>query len=105
MLGEHEIQHVPAGDPHCLGVCVDLDGRGDRIGAGRLKSPLALNLDHTDAADTGDFQVGVITEGRDANPDSLGRLEYRAPERYLRLDPVYGDRDRGADGVGRPRLG
>ncbi len=104
VLGEQQVEHVAAGDAHRLGVGVDLDGRGDGIGARGLQVALPLHLDHADAADAGDFQVGVVAEGGDAHAQALGRLEDGGAHGHLGLDAVDGHRDGGADGVRRRRL-
>ena len=99
VLGEQQVEHVPAGDPHRLGVGVDLDGRGDGVGAGGLQGPLPLDLHHADAADAGDLEVGVVAQGGDAHADALGRLEDGGAQGHLGLDAVDGDRDGGPDGA------
>ncbi len=101
VLAQQQVEDVPAGDAHGFGVGLDLDGRGDGIGAGRLQVPLTLHLDHADAAEARHVQVGVIAEGGDAHPDSLGGFEDGGAQRHLGLHAVDGDRDGRADGVGR----
>ena len=100
VLAQQQVEDVAAGDAHGFGVGLDLDGRRDRIGAGRLEVPLTLHLDHADAADAGHFEVGVIAEGGDAHPDALGGLEDGGAQRHFGLHAVDGHRDGRADSLG-----
>ncbi len=103
VLGEQQLEHVPACETHAAAVGVDGHLVGHREGAGGLQGALAFDFDHADAADTGHVEVGMVAESGDVDPDGLGGLQDGRAEGDLGFDAVDAHRDGGADGVGTGR--